>query len=192
MLCFLYGPGEPGRYPHLGCLMIRFRLKHLFGIVLFAALLLMVTSAITESRSWAATQYEDLGVSATIYNIGPAVVKKFDVELEDWQRYSSLLPNPYEDVSDRYTERRNRFFGRFTSIEHHVVFRREIDVRIQCVNRHGFLDAGIPEILIIDNGAPNNLWYISEFNTFLSQTFGLNSEVIESPVADKARPKDGG
>ena len=172
--------------------MIRFRLKHLFGIVLFAALLLMVISAITESRSWAATQYEDLGVSATIYNIGPAVVKKFDVELEDWRRHSSLLPNPYEDVSDRYTERRNRFFGRFTSIEHHVVFRREIDVRIQCVNRYGFLDAGIPEILIIDNGAPNNLWYISEFNTFLSQTFGLNSEVIESPVADKARPKDGG
>ena len=121
----------------------------------------------------------DLAVDAAIYNIGPAVHKEFNVvEIDELQRHSSFLTDPYAEVPDRRNEIRQRFFGRYNSIQHHVVFSDQIDVTIESINTRSFSTVGATKIVITDNGAPSNDWFIGEFTVFLNQGFGIQNDVI--------------
>ena len=83
---------------------------------------------------------------------------------------------PYETVDDEFVKSRGRVFGNRSSITRHVVIDGEIDVQINCSTTYGVFTFAQPKILILDNGAPSNDWFIQKLRDRLRRVFGLSAE----------------
>ena len=144
-------------------------------------LLAILPSTNAESRSWKKIEWAELIVDHAVSSLGYEVAEKFGVDdgFEPFMFHRSGPPPPYKDLFAKRIESRPWFFGRTSSVTKVLLLEGEIDVHVECVNAHSIVQIGQPKIIIYDNGAPNNDWYINELEAHLNKQFRLFSTTLE-------------
>ena len=165
-----------------GVLEIRFDVKHLFSLVLVASLVVAIASAFAESRSWGKVKDAEFLLERAVLNIGYDVAERFDVD-DGWGPFfgteNHANRTPYKFIFEERVESRDRILGSTSSANQRLFLENEIDVNIECVVDFTVVDTGSPKMLIYDNKAPSNDWFIPALQDHLESVFARFGRRVE-------------